>query len=120
MMAGDHKKQWSAAIVICNIIPIKKLPGREFTNSLQILHTLSIAIRLKIWYNIYVPKGERKTKEKLPPKMSQKVHKKLLDKSAKIWYNIYVKKREQKKLKMGGDLTAKPKGKERTKLWKPK
>ena len=53
-------------------------------------------------------------------KMSQKVHKKLLDKSQKIWYNIYVKKREQKKLKMGGDLTAKPKGKERTKLWKPK
>jgi hypothetical protein len=63
---------------------------------------------------------ERGKQRKLPPKMSQRVHKKLLDKSAKIWYNIYVKKREQKKLKMGGDLTAKPKGKERTKLWKPK
>lgn len=81
-----------------------ELPGREFTKSLQNRQTSVLEIHSKIWYNIYVPKGERKTK--LPPKMSQKIHKKLLDKSVKIWYNIYVKKREQKKLKMGGDLTA--------------
>lgn len=34
-------------------------------------------------------------------KMSQKVHKKPLDKSQKIWYNIYVIKREHQKVKNG-------------------
>lgn len=72
-----------------------------------------------------IPKADKNPNKKFLPslaKMSQKVHRKSLDKSQKIWYNIYVIKRTGTSLinkKMGGVPTAKPKGRKET-PWKTK